>query len=135
MSNISLHIAFGLFLTVGLTVQLVIAYRRHKQDHRKDLEPILSDHGLTFVSARWPGLFKVGPFLKFEIDVKRPQSRIGSLRGEYDEYRIVTAKDSQGNMYQLWAKLEFEVFKLQSIKWRIEEGRPVPTQIVEIIDN
>ena len=115
MSEIVLYIAIGIFLIGGLAVQLVIIRRRHQRDYREELAAILAAHGLTFVSARWPGMFKVGPFPKFGVEVGLPQSRIGGMRGEYDEYRVVIVKDAQGNIYELWARLEFELFRLQRI--------------------
>ena len=112
MSDIVLYIGIGVLVAGGLAVQLLITHRRHMRDHRKDLEPILKTHGLTFVSASWPGRFKVGPFPKFEIEVGRPQSRVGGIRGEFDEYRIVTVQDSRGNLHELWANPEFELCTL-----------------------
>ena len=118
-----------------LAVQLLITHRRHRRDHRNDLEPILKTHGLTFVSARWPGSFKVGPFPKFEIEVGRPQSRVGGIRGEYNEYRIITVQDSQGNLHELWANPEFELFRLQRIRWCAENGKNLPSQAREMLEN
>ncbi len=119
----------------GLAVQFVIARRRHRRDHRDDIEPILAVHGLTFVSVRWPGMFKVGPFPNVEIEVGRPQSRAGGIRGEYDEYRIVTVHDSQGKIHELWAKLEFELFRLQRIRWRTGDCQNLPSQARGILEN
>ena len=135
MSDIVLYIGIGVLIASGLAVQLLITHRRHERDHRKDLEPILKAHGLTFVSSRWPGRFKVGPFPKFEIEVGRPQSRVGGIRGEYDEYRIVTVQDSQGKIHELWAKLEIEVFRLRRIRWCAENGMNLPTQAKEMLEN
>ena len=135
MSDIVLYIGIGLLVAGGLAVQLFITHRRHMRDHRKDLEPILKTHGLTFVSASWPGRFKVGPFPKFEIEVGRPQSRVGGIRGEFDEYRIVTVQDSQGNLHELWANLEFELFRLRRIRWRAENAKSLPSQAREMLEN
>jgi hypothetical protein len=135
MSDIVLYIGIGVLVASGLAVQLLITQRRHGRDHRKDLEPILKAHGLTFVSSRWPGRLKVGPFPKFEIEVDRPQSRVGGIRSEYDEYRIVTVQDSQGKIHELWAKLEIEVFRLRRIRWRAENDMNLPTQAKEMLEN
>ena len=135
MSDIALYIGIGLLVAGGLAVQLLITHRRHMRDHRKDLEPILKTHGLTFVSASWPGRFKVGPFPKFEIEVGRPQSRVGGIRGEFDEYRIVTVQDSEGNLHELWANLEFELFRLRRIRWRAENAKSLPSQAREMLEN
>ena len=135
MSDIVLYIGIGVLVVSGLAVQLLIAQRRHRRDHRKELEPILKTHGFAFVSARWPGRFKVGPFPKFEIEVGRPQSRIGGIRGEYDEYRIVTFQDSKGNNHELWAKLEFELFRLRRIRWCAENAGSLPSEAREMLEN
>jgi hypothetical protein len=135
MSDNVLYIGIGLLVAGGLAVQLFITHRRHMRDHRKDLEPILKTHGLTLVSARWPGRFKVGPFPIFEIEVGRPQSRVGGIRGEFDEYRIVTVQDSRGNLHELWANLEFELFRLRRIRWRAENARSLPSQAREMLEN
>jgi hypothetical protein len=135
LSDIVLYLGIGALAASGLAVQLLITHRRHNRDHREDLEPILKDHGLTFVSARWPGWFKVGPFPKFEIEVSRPQSRVGGIRGEYNEYRIVTVQDSQENLHELWANLEFELFRLRRIKWRTENAKNFPSQAKEMLEN
>jgi hypothetical protein len=135
MSNIALYIGIGLLVVSGLAVQLVITRRRHGRDHRKDVESILAAHGITFVSARWPGMFNVGPFPKFEIEVGRPQSRVGGIRGEYDEYRFVTVRDSEGNIHELWAKLEFELFRIRQIKWRAENSQNLPSQARQLLEN
>ena len=134
MSDIILYIGIGALVAGGLAVTLVITRRRHGRDHRKELEPILKTHGLAFVSARWPGRFKVGPFPKFEIEVGLPQSRVGGIRGEYDEYRIVTVQDSQGKIHELWAKLEFELFHLRRISWRAGDDQNLPSQAREILE-
>lgn len=134
MNDIALYIGIGLLGIGGLTIQLGVARRRHRRDHRRDLEPILAKHGLRFVSARWPGMFKVGPFPKVEIEIGRPQSRAGGIRGEYDTYRIVTVQDSKRNIHEVWAKLEFELFRLRNIKWRAEKDQHLPLEAREMLE-
>ncbi len=135
MSDITSYIGIGLLVVGGLSVHFLITHHRHRRNHRKDLEPILAKHGLTFVSARWPGMFKVGPFPKVEIEVGRPQSRVGGIRGEYDTYRIVTVQDSNRNIHELWVKLEFELFRLRRIRWRMEQSQNLPSQSKAILEN
>jgi len=128
MSNVVIYTAVGLLVAVGIAVQLVINRRRHGRDHREQLEPILAEHGLTFISARWPGFFKVGPFPKIEVEVGRPQTRVMGVRGEYDDYRIVMCTDAAGNTHELWAKLEFEAFNLCRIRWRAGNAESLPPE-------
>jgi hypothetical protein len=135
MSDSAWYIGIGLLVVSGLVVHLVITRRRHGRDHRKDVESILASHGLIFVSARWPGMFKVGPFPKFEIEVGHLQSRVGGIRGEYDEYRIVIVQDSEGNTHELWAKLEFELFRIRQIKWRAENSQNLPSQARQLLES
>ena len=135
MSDIALYIGIGVLVLGGIAVQIVVTRRRHRRDHRKDVESILAAHGLTFVSAKWPGMFNVGPFPKFGVEVGRPQSRVGGIRGEYDEYRIVTARDSEGNTHELWAKLEYELFRIRQIKWRAENSQNLPLQARQLLEN
>ncbi len=120
MTDATLYIGIGILVVVVLSVQFLITWRRHHRDYREHLEPILSSHGLQFVSARWPWFFKVGPFPKFEVEVGRPQSRVGGIRGEYNEYRIVTFQDSEGKAHEVWANLEFEMFRLRRLRWRTD---------------
>jgi hypothetical protein len=80
-------------------------------------------------------MFKVGPFPKFEVEAGRPQSRFAGIRGEYDEYRIVTVQDSNGQIIEMWARLEFELFRLRRIRWRVENNRNFPAQVKKILEN
>ena len=134
MSVTFLYIGIGMLVIAGLAFQLAIARRRHKRDHRMDLEPVLNAHGLSFVSSKWPGMFKVGPFPQFEIEVGRPQSRVGGIRGEYDTYRIVSARDAHGNLHELWARIEIEGFRLRRISWRSENEQNLPSTARRILD-
>ena len=135
MRGIEFYMGIAILVMVGCAFQFVVSYRRHRRDHRQDLEPILNSHGLTFISAKWPGLFKVGPFPKVEVEVGRPQSRFGGIRGEYDEYRVVTVKDSQGNRFEIWARLEFELFRLRRIRWCADKSRNASLQDISFLEN
>ncbi len=135
MRGIEFYIGIAILVIAGCAVQFVISYRRHRRDHRHDLEPILNSHGLTFISAKWPGLFKVGPFPKVEVEAGRPQSRFAGIRGEYDEYRVVTVKDSQGNRFEMWARLEFEFSRLRRIRWRADKSRNLTLQDISLFEN
>lgn len=80
------HLTFwivGILLLFGGMSALVIARRRQQRDLREYLEPALRERGLTFISAVHPGIFKVGPFPKIEVERGRPQTKVGGVRGEY----------------------------------------------------
>src|SRR5215469_3019926 len=101
MTNFS-WVGFGILVLIGLAVSVAMAGRRHKRDLSQYLGPPLAECGMTFISAVYPGLFKVGPFPMFEMTVG-PATTVNGQRGEYSEYRIVNFKDSAGRDYQLWA--------------------------------
>ena len=130
-----LYIGIGILVVIGLAFYFLITWRRHQKDFREHLEPILKSYGLRFVAARWTGFFKVGPFPKLEIEVGRPQSRVGGIRGEFSEYRIVTFQDSEGRTHEVWANLEFEMFRLRSIRWRAASVHDLPEAAKTMLEN
>jgi hypothetical protein len=130
-----LYISIAILVVAGLAVQVLIVWRRHRKDYKEHLEPILESHGLRFVSARWPGFFKVGPFPKFETEVGRPQSRVGGVSGEFSEYRIVTFRDSDGRSHAVWACIEFEMFRLRKVRWRADSTEDLPDTAKGMLEN
>jgi len=135
VTDTALYIGIGFFLLLGAFIQFFVQWRRHHRDFTKELEPVLRSVGLRFVSATWPGWFKVGPFPKLEVELGRPQSRVGGIHGEYAEYRIVTFRDSEGQTHEIWAKIEFEMFRLRRIRWDATRKRKLPEAAKELIEN
>ena len=125
MDDAPIPILIGVLVAAGAAFQLLLLRRRHGRSYREHLAPILEGHGLSLVSSEFPGWFQTGPFPRFEVEVGRPQTRVAGVRGEFDEYRRVTAVDPGGNEFTLWALLEFEAFRLRRVRWRAEpEARP-----------
>jgi len=126
------NIIFNIFLTlasVGFLTQYFITRKRHKNNFRQYLEPVLERNNLKFVSSKFPGWFKVGPFPKVEGNIGRPQNNIPFIgRGEYSQYRIVEVENPTGKCFKVWALLDFELFKLKKIRWRVFPGDPVPQE-------
>jgi hypothetical protein len=127
--------AGGGLLLLGIVFEAFRITRSHKKDFREYLEPDLRKCGAEFLSAVYPGMFKVGPFPKFETEFGRPQSIRGGTRGEYNEYSIVSFRDSEGRTYRLWALLEFECFELRRVRWRAEEQESLPLSVLPILTN
>jgi len=122
-------------IIAGAILHQILSFRRRKaKDYREHLEPMLAERGLTFVSAKYPGMFNVGPFPKIELRRGRPQSRVMGVSGEHNEYRIVEFTDAQGTSYRLWALLRFEVFRLTSVRWRAEPGAAVPEAMRDVVE-
>jgi hypothetical protein len=126
--------AWWALIAASPLVYAAISYRRAKRDYRRYLEPPLRNCGVEYVSAVSPGLFKTGPFPKIEVEVGRPLSNFLGLRGEYCEYRIVKVRDTEGNLHEIWAVIEFEVFKLRRVRWRAEHKENLPLGILAMLE-
>ena len=135
MTDMAIIYAIGGFFLVSVGSAFAVSSGRHQQDLREYLEPELRRCGVEFVSAAYPGMFKVGPFPKFEFERGRPQSTVGGTRGEYCEYRIVCFKDSRGTVYRLWALVEFEMFQFRRVRWRAEQRDCLPSSVLQILEN
>jgi hypothetical protein len=135
MANTAIYVVVGILVVCGVCFQVVRVRSRHRRDFREHLEPILAEYGLLFLSSTYPGMFKVGPFPKFEIQYGRPQSGIGGVRGEYNEYRVVEVQDDKGESFKLWALLEFELFHLRRVRWRAEKGASLPEAARQLIEH
>ena len=125
----------GISLFVGGGSTIAILRRRHQRDLSEFLEPDLRKCGVTFISAVYPGLFKIGPFPKFEGPRRRPQTTVNGIRGEYNEYRIVSFSDSKGAVFRLWALVEFEMFQFRRVRWRAEQKDSLPQSVLSILEN
>ena len=127
-------VGIAILVLIVLAGTLVMSGQRHKLDLSQYLEPPLQACGMTFISAIYPGLFKVGPFPKFEMTVG-PATTVNGRRGEYSEYRIVNFKDSGGRDFQLWALVEFEAFEFKNVRWRAEQKVSLPSSVLAILEN
>ena len=78
MSDIVLYVGFGVLAASGLAVQLLITYRRHRRDHRKDLEPILLSRNLRSKSA--VPKVELGEFAASMMNTGSSPSRIQKVR-------------------------------------------------------
>lgn len=128
-------IGFIVLVATGIFIYVFIIWRRHQKDYREHLEPILNAHGFKFVTAKWPGFFKVGPFLSFEVEKGRVQSRIFGFRGEFSEYRIVKFQDPKGQLYEIWANIEFELFRFRRVRWRAYNTQDLPENTKAMLEN
>lgn len=124
----------GAVVALSLFIQYLVARRRHKRDYSEYLEPILQRQGLVFVSGRYPGIFKVGPFPKVEFQWGRPQSHVLGFRGEFSEYRTVIVQDAGGRRHQVWAMIEFEGFELRRVRWRAENKQGLPPSLLSMLE-
>ncbi len=123
MSNTAVFNLIGIAAVLTAVIGFAVVRRRHQRDYREYLAPELLRHGLQFVSARYPGAFRVGPFPIVEPRANRHlQTNVGS----FVEYRLVSCADSAGRQYEVWAKLDFAGYVLQQLCWRVEPSANLP---------
>jgi len=135
MTDILFYTLLGILVLGGILASVLIGCRRHCRDYHEHLEPVLSAQGYRFLSAKWPGLFNVGPFPKIEFKVGRPTSDVLGVSGEHNEYRVVKFQGAEGTVYELWAKLEFELFHLRRIRWRAGNDQGLPAKARSLLEN
>lgn len=121
---------------VFIVISAYIFLRRRRRDYREFLEPPLQGRGMTFIDSTTPhGIFNVGPFPKIEFQMGRPVSNIGGIHGEYIEYKIVRFRGPKGETHELWALLEFEVFKFRRVRWRTQSKENLPPEMLDMLEN
>ena len=130
---------FGAFLLGGVVLSVVLSRRRHRKDLRVYLEPDIKKAGMEFVSAVAPnGLLNCGPFPNFEFGSWKATGNFSAAgvqtSGDYDEYRIVSFRDSQGQIHRLWAMVEFESYHLSRVRWRAERIEGLPSSVLAILE-
>lgn len=104
------------FFGVCACLGVVRVLRRRRKTYAEYIVPEMKRLGLTVCRIRTTPVFDFGPFPKFEFQVGGIQSETPVGDGEFTEYRIVDAKDSEGTPVTVWCKLEFELFRFKSIE-------------------
>jgi len=87
------------------------------KNFRNLIEPQLEKAGMKYIKSEYPGLFKVGPFKKFEIEIGKPQINNGTVRYERTYFRKVTALKNNKTEVEIWAKIETGWFKENSVEF------------------
>lgn len=72
---------------------------------------------MSLVSLKYPGLFKVGPFKKFEISFGKPQINGGAIQYERTYYRIVELKTEKDKTHKIWARIDTNWFKETKVEF------------------
>lgn len=132
MSDAVIYTVVGVGVGLSLVVVYVTAQQRHRKDYREYLAPALSQHGLQFVSARYPGVFKVGPF---PIVESRANLNRRVNFGSFVEYRVISCVDQAGRPFELWAQLDFVAFVLQRLRWKAGHESNIPDSAKALLEN
>ena len=102
------------FFIIPIVIAIYL-YVKWFSDSSKDfselIESKLKTKGIKFVSSTYPGLFKVGPFKKFEISIGKPQINDGTIQYENTYYRMIELKTKNDTTKIIWAKIDTSWFK------------------------
>ncbi|MDY0781320.1 hypothetical protein [Tenacibaculum sp. IB213877] len=107
-------ILIPIIIIVNLLLQ---SFFNSSKDFSELIRSELTKHKLEFISSNYPGIFKVGPFKKFEIDIK-PQINHGAIQYEKTYYRIVKLKDRKGKIKEVWTKIDTTWFAKTKIEFK-----------------
>lgn len=88
-----------------------------RKDFRKLIEPKLEQYGLKYIKEEYPGIFKVGPFKKFEIEIGKPQINDGTIQYEKSYYRKITVLANNKKEVEVWAKIDTSWFKDDTVEF------------------
>jgi len=87
------------------------------KDFKHLIEPELRKYGMKYIKSEYPGIFKVGPFKKFKIELGKPQINNGTIQYERTYYRKITAETDQSKTIEIWAKIETGWFKDDAVEF------------------
>lgn len=132
MNDTPLFCIAGIAALATVTGGVIITRRRHQKDYREYLAPELQRHGLQFVSARYPGVFRIRPFPIIE---PRANRHLLTNVCSFVEYREVHCTDAAGRQFTVWAQLDFVSYTLQRLRWRIEPGADLPDSAKGLLEN
>jgi len=105
-------------IAATVVLEIYVNLKRYLKSYEEYLAPELNDYGFKFISSKTAGLFQTGPFPKFEIRITLIYTEILGIMGEYRRYRIVRFQDKAGVEHEAWVKLDFSMFKLESLEWK-----------------
>ena len=108
-----------LLILPAIAIGLTIKWSTDKSKNFADIiETDLKKYGLKYLSSTYPGLFKVGPFKKFEITIGKPMINSGTVQYEHTYYRIVELRTKNNRTERIWAKIETNWFKDTKIEYK-----------------
>lgn len=99
-------------MTTALIISAIILYLRsvfggrkaHKRTFRVDIEQQFEQYRFKYISSRFPGTMKVGPFRNGFFEIFHVLKNGGTIR-DHIHYRIVQFSDQQGKNHKVWLKI------------------------------
>jgi hypothetical protein len=96
---------FLIITTLILYFRSVFGGRKaHARKFRESIEKEIEPYGFKYISSRFPGTMKVGPFRHGILEIFYVLKNGGSIR-DHIHYRIVQFSDSEGNNHRIWLKV------------------------------
>jgi hypothetical protein len=96
---------FLIITTLFLYLRSVFGGRKaHARKFREAIEEQIVPHGFKYISSRFPGTMKVGPFRNGMVEIFFVLKKGGSIR-DHIHYRIVQFSDKQETNHRIWLKV------------------------------
>lgn len=109
---------YWIIIPIGIIISLFIKWLSDSSKDFTDLiKAELETKGMKLISLTYPGLFKVGPFKKFEISFGKPQINDGAVQYEKTYYRVVELETKRNRTKKVWVKIETSWFKETQIEF------------------
>lgn len=99
-------------MTTALIIATLILYLRsvfggrkaHARKFREEIESEINPFGFKYISSRFPGTMKVGPFRNGLVEIFYVLKEGGSVR-DHIHYRIVQFHDQKGRVQRIWLRI------------------------------
>jgi hypothetical protein len=105
------------FIPIVIAIVVTIDWAiQSPYDYKEKITQQLSEKGYQLIDISMPGIFKTGPFSKFQISFG-PQTSFMGVSGEKTRYRIVKYKNQSGVIKQSWIRINVTAFVVVRIKW------------------
>ena|SRR5690606_16005986 len=111
-----------LIIGVFVIVIPILVYLRWRIGSNRNFDSLfntkLTRHELQLIKSEYPGIFKVGPFKKFEINIGKPQINNGAIQYERTYYRKLQVVTKDNKQVEIWAKIETGWFKDTTVDFK-----------------
>lgn len=88
------------------------------KDFTSLIDSKLKANNMKLIHLTYSGLFKVGPFRKFEISIGKPQINDGAIQYKKTYYRIVELETRKKTTEKVWVKIKTNWLKETELEFK-----------------
>ena len=111
-----------LIIIAFLIIIPILVYTRWKIGTLRNFDHLfgkkLTRYGLKLMKSEYPGIFKVGPFPKFEVEIGKPQINGGAIQYERTFIRKLQVLTKNNEQREIWARIETGWFKETTVQFK-----------------